>query len=54
MSEIGVIMRLGTTSRVGDRVVFMLASASVLFFVRVNQVLVRLWARALGMGAGFQ
>jgi hypothetical protein len=40
---------LGIMSRVCGRAVAAAALAVVLFFVSVNQVLVRLWARAIGI-----
>jgi len=42
ISEIGEVMCLGRSAPDG--------SLAVLFFVRVNQVLVRLWARVIGVG----
>jgi hypothetical protein len=45
--EIGVTKTLGKASRAFGHAVMRPLVAAVLFFVRVNQVLVRLWARAI-------
>jgi hypothetical protein len=47
MFEFGVIVRRGNASPAYKRAVAAAASAVVLVFVSVNQVLVRLWARAV-------
>jgi hypothetical protein len=46
-SKFGVIMRPGKASRVCRRAVVVASLLAALFFVSVNQVLVRLWARAI-------
>jgi hypothetical protein len=47
MFEFGVTVRPGIMSRVCDRAVASAAMAAALFFVSVNQVLLRLWTRVI-------
>jgi hypothetical protein len=49
MFEFGVSVRLGIMSRVYVCAVLSAAFAVVLFFVSVNQVLLRLWTRVIGI-----